>query len=111
MLTVGDELRKVLKNKYNLSISEKERFKLIFDYDGNIPPASTIFMMKSGGTILFKTSYGIFHQSKLSYNEILVVLLEQLSGVLSSLRHDLIISALTYPNTKSRREISCRPSI
>lgn len=110
MIIVIDELKKVLKNKYNLNINEKERIKLIFSYDGKLPVASTVFSMKCGSTIHFKTSFGIFHQPKISYNDVLVVLLEELSGALSELRHDLIISSLTYPDTKSRREISCIPT-
>lgn len=110
MLVIINELKKVLESKYNLRIGGNERFKLVFDYDGDLPVASTRFLMKSGSTICFKTSFGIFHQPKIEYNEVLVVLLEQLSGALSDLRHDLIISALTYPNKRSRREISCRPN-
>lgn len=107
MLVAIEEFAKIVKAKWNVDVDE-ELLTFEFRYDWRLPPAVTqLHKVVSKNRMIFNTSYGIFHQKKLTYNDVLVTLLENSSGALQDVQHDLIISALTYPPTRSTRTVAC----
>jgi len=101
----------VIKRKFNVDLIDEENIDFILIYNGNLPMGTTEYIKhkKDGDTsfVTLRTSFGVFHQKNLSYNDLMVVLMEKVTGALSVHRDDLIIAALTYPNVSERRVISC----
>lgn len=111
MIATANEILRVLKSKWDIVIPDNIVVNIELDYRWQLPVATTeLVSMKREGDVLllrFFTSFGLFHQDKIEYNDVMVALLENVNGYLSELRHDLIIAELTYPPRISRRQISC----
>lgn len=112
MIVATNMIAKLLRQKWDLKIDDDDLILLTFDYNYKLPLCTTeleSFKRVDDQTVdvRFTTSFGIFHQPELSYNDIVVVLFENINGSLAEQHKDLIISALTYPEKKDRRTLSC----
>lgn len=99
-----DTIVKILLDVYRFKVDPKVRkIKFVFRYKYTYAVAKTKlishkYISKDELELQFGTSFGIFHQRKIGYNEVLVVLYKNCTGYLADLRKDCILDAYFYPN-------------